>query len=66
MLPALVAEIFRRGYSPPMSDKLNALLERLKAHQRTLIMAMAEHKWLSAGKALRPMVEPRTCLPLPG
>ena len=26
-----------------MSDKLNALLERLKAHQRTLILAMAEH-----------------------
>ena len=36
-----------------MPDKLNALLERLKAHQRTLILAMAEHDGLPAGSALR-------------
>lgn len=30
-------------YSRLMSDKLNALLARLKAHQRDLILAMAEH-----------------------
>ena len=36
-----------------MSDKLNALLERLKAHQRDLILAMAEHDGLPAGSAIR-------------
>ena len=40
-----------------MSDKLNALLERLKAHQRTLILAMAEHDGLPAGSALRQVAE---------
>jgi hypothetical protein len=45
------------GYSLPMSDKLDALLERLKAHQRTLILAMAEHDGLPAGSALRQVAE---------
>jgi hypothetical protein len=45
------------GYSPTMSDKLNALLERLKAHQRTLILTMAEHDGLPAGSALRQVAE---------
>ena len=45
------------SYSPPMFDKLNALLERLKAHQRTLILAMAEHDGLPAGSALRQVAE---------
>ena len=45
------------GYSLPMSDKLDALLERLKAHQRTLILAMAEHDGLPAGGALRQVAE---------
>ncbi|SDO44491.1 hypothetical protein SAMN05216360_1238 [Methylobacterium phyllostachyos] len=40
-----------------MSDKLNALLERRKAHQRTLIIAMAEHDGLPAGSALRQVAE---------
>ena len=40
-----------------MFDKLNALLERLKAHQRTLILAMAEHYGLLAGSALRQVAE---------
>ena len=40
-----------------MPDKLNALLERLKAHQRTLILAMAEHDGLPAGSALRHVAE---------
>ncbi|MCJ2093135.1 hypothetical protein MKK67_11595 [Methylobacterium sp. J-072] len=44
-------------YSAFMSDKLNALLERLKAHQRTLILAMAEHDGLPAGSALRQVAE---------
>jgi hypothetical protein len=46
-----------RGYSSPMPDKLDALLERLKAHQRTLILAMAEHDGLPAGSALRQVAE---------
>ena len=45
------------GYSPPMPDKLDALLERLKAHQRTLILAMAEHDGLPAGSVLRQVAE---------
>lgn len=45
------------SYSLPMSDKLDALLERLKAHQRTLILAMAEHDGLPAGSALRQVAE---------
>lgn len=36
-----------------MRDKLDALLGRLKAHQRTLILAMAEHDGLPAQSALR-------------
>ncbi|WP_267360027.1 MULTISPECIES: hypothetical protein [unclassified Methylobacterium] len=40
-----------------MSDKLDALVERLKAHQRTLILAMAEHDELPAGSALRQVAE---------
>ena len=36
---------------------LEALLERLKAHQRTLILAMAEHDGLPAGSALRQVAE---------
>lgn len=40
-----------------MPDKLDALLERLKAHQRALILAMAEHDGLPAGSALRQVAE---------
>jgi hypothetical protein len=40
-----------------MPDKLNALLERLKAHQRDLILAMAEHDRMPAGSALRQVAE---------
>ena len=40
-----------------MPDKLEALLERLKAHQRTLILAMAEHDGLPAGSAIRQVAE---------
>jgi hypothetical protein len=40
-----------------MLDKLNALLERLKAHQRTLILVMAEHDGLPAGSTLRQVAE---------
>ena len=40
-----------------MPDKLNALLDRLKAHQRTLVLAMAEHDGLPAGNALRQVAE---------
>ena len=40
-----------------MSNKLDALLERLKAHQRTLTLAMAEHDGLPAGSALRQIAE---------
>jgi hypothetical protein len=40
-----------------MTERLHALLERLKAHQRTLIMAMAEHDGLPAGSALRQVAE---------
>ena len=40
-----------------MPDKLDALLERLKAHQRTLILAMAEHDGMPAGSALRQVAE---------
>ena len=45
------------GYSALMVDKLNALLERLKAHQRTLILAMAEFDGLPAGSTLRQVAE---------
>ena len=40
-----------------MPDKLEALLERLKAHQRTLILAMAEHDGIPASSALRQVAE---------
>ena len=40
-----------------MPNKLDALLERLKAHQRTLILAMAEHDGMPAGSALRQVAE---------
>ncbi|MCJ2120042.1 hypothetical protein MKK65_26305 [Methylobacterium sp. J-001] len=40
-----------------MPNKLNTLLERLKAHQRTLILAMAEHDGLPAGSAIRSVAE---------
>lgn len=40
-----------------MSDKLNALLDRLKSHQRDLILAMAEHDGMPAGSALRQVAE---------
>ncbi|MCJ2117267.1 hypothetical protein MKK65_11965 [Methylobacterium sp. J-001] len=40
-----------------MSEKLNVLLDRLKAHQRDLILAMAEHDGMPAGSALRQVAE---------
>ncbi|WP_342111651.1 hypothetical protein [Methylobacterium sp. SI9] len=40
-----------------MPDKLDALLERLKTHQRMLILAMAEHDGLPAGSVLRQVAE---------
>lgn len=40
-----------------MPNKLDALLERLKAHQRGLILAMAEHDGLPAGSTLRQVAE---------
>lgn len=40
-----------------MSDKLAVLLERRKAHQRDLILAMAEHEGMPAGSALRQVAE---------
>ena len=52
-----IVEPGSHGYSPPMPDKLNALLERLKAQKRTLIPAMAEHDGLPAGSALRRVAE---------
>ena len=53
----LLRTIWRPSKPPHMPDKLNALLERLKAHQRTLILAMAEHDGLPAGSALRQVAE---------
>ena len=40
-----------------MPNKLDALLERLKAHQRALILAMAEHDGMPAGSAIRQVAE---------
>jgi hypothetical protein len=40
-----------------MPEKLDALLVRLKVHQRTLILAMAEHDRLPAGSAIRGVAE---------
>jgi hypothetical protein len=45
-----------------MSDKLNALLGRLKAHQRDLVLAMAEHEGMPAGSALRQVAELETVI----
>lgn len=45
------------GYSRPMSDKLKVLLERLRVHQHTLILAMAEHDGLLAGSTTRAVAE---------
>ena len=42
---------------PHMLNKRDVSLERLKAHQRTLILAMAEHDGLPAGSALRQVAE---------
>ncbi|TXN06049.1 hypothetical protein FV219_10040 [Methylobacterium sp. WL122] len=38
-------------------EKLNALLERLKAHQRVIILAAAEHDTLPAASVLRQISE---------
>lgn len=40
-----------------MSDKLATLLERLKAHQRDLVLAMAEQDGMPAGSTLRQVAE---------
>ena len=40
-----------------MSSKLAALLERLTAQQRDLILVMAEHDGMPAGSALRQVAE---------
>jgi hypothetical protein len=40
-----------------MPDKLDALLERLKALQRNLIFAMAEHDGLPSANLLRQVAE---------
>lgn len=40
-----------------MSEKLATLLERLKAHQRDLILAMAEYDGMPASSALRQVAE---------
>jgi hypothetical protein len=40
-----------------MPNKLDALLERLKEHQRTLILTMAEHDGRPAGSTLRQVAE---------
>ncbi|UIN35110.1 hypothetical protein [Methylobacterium oryzae] len=40
-----------------MSDKLDALLNRLKAHQRDLIFAMADHDGMPAQSAIRQVAE---------
>lgn len=40
-----------------MSDKLNALLERLKAFQRDLILTMAGHDGMPSGNLLRQVAE---------
>ncbi|TXM94078.1 hypothetical protein [Methylobacterium sp. WL116] len=38
-------------------DKLEALLDRLKAHQRAMILAAAEHDTLPAASVLRQIAE---------
>ncbi|MHB2208005.1 hypothetical protein [Methylobacterium sp. CM6257] len=52
-----VVESEIRDYSRAMSDKRAALLERLTAHQRDLVLAMAEHDGMPAGSALRQVAE---------
>ena len=52
-----IAGLLPHSYTGPMPDKLDALLERLKTHQRTLILAMAEHDGLPAGSAIRQVAE---------
>ena len=47
----------RSGYSPAMSDKLDALLARLKAFQRDLILIAADHDVIPAGSLLRQIAE---------
>ena len=51
------AKITGDWYRPIMSNKLNALLERLKAQQRDLILAMAEYGGLPANSDLRQVSE---------
>ncbi|MCJ2074118.1 hypothetical protein MKK68_00375 [Methylobacterium sp. E-016] len=38
-------------------DKLDALLDRLKAHQRAMILAATEHDTLPAASVLRQIAE---------
>ncbi|TXN38894.1 hypothetical protein FV232_26875 [Methylobacterium sp. WL30] len=38
-------------------DKLDALLDRLKAHQRVMILAAAEHDTLPAASVLKRIAE---------
>ena len=37
----------------PAMDKLDALLDRLKAHQRAMILAAVEHDMLPAASVLK-------------
>jgi len=46
-----------RNYSRLMFEKLKILLDRLKAHQRDLILAMAEHDGMPANSTLRQVAE---------
>ena len=52
-----LADAGPHGYHPPMSEKLDALLERLKSHQRDLIFAMADHDGMPSGNLLRQVAE---------
>ncbi|MHC2106982.1 hypothetical protein FV242_29935 [Methylobacterium sp. WL64] len=40
-----------------MSNQLDVLLERLKSHQRTIILAVAEHDGLPSGGSMRQVAE---------
>ena len=40
-----------------MSNQLDVLLERLKSHQRTIILAVAEHDGLPLGGSMRQVAE---------
>lgn len=55
--PATIATAPTLDFSRLMSDKLAALPDRLKSHQRNLILAMAEHDGMPAGSALRQVAE---------